>query len=792
MSRALFTALDRKLVRDLWRMRGQALAIAAVIAAGVAVHLIMAGMLASLSETRQAYYERYRFSDLWAPVVRAPEGLREEIRAIPGVAAAETRIRAPALFDMPGMAAPPAGAILSLPSGRAPTVNALHVERGRLPDPARRDEAAVLKSYAEAHGLEVGDTLDVTIRGKRERLVITGFVLSPEFVYAIAPGQLVPDPQLFGVVWMTRDALETAADLEGAFNEAVVRLVRGADPAAVQDALDRLLAPYGATGAYPRRDHVSDGFLQSEIDQLQTMGDVLPPVFLAVAAFLVNIVISRLIAVEREQIGLLKAFGYGSGEIAAHYLKLVGLIAVIGLALGFGLGTWLGREMAALYTQYYDFPFLIFAATPAVYAIGVAVALIAVGAGAALSVTRAARLAPAVAMRPAPPPDYSRAFGSGLTRLQALDQQTRMILRQLTRAPVRAGLTVLGIAMAATTLVTSLYFTDAVDEMVASYFSTSNRHDLAVSFVEPRSMAAFHDLARRDGVLEAEPVRRAPARLSFEHREVRSALTGAPADAKLSRMITQDGRTVIPPPGGLALSDDLAGRLGAAVGDTLEVQVTEGERPALSLRITSTPVVLVGSGAHMRLEDLNAALGEDRVISGVNLRVDPERRDALYEDLKAAPAVAGVALHAQARENFVELIDQSMGSTIAVYTIFAAVLALGVIYNAMRVSLAERERELASLRVLGFSKGDVGYILLGEAAFLVLAAIPLGLAMGAGMAWAMSKAMSSDFFRLPYVITLHNLGYSALVLIVIAAASGLILARRIARLDLVAVLKTRE
>ena len=373
-----------------------------------------------------------------------------------------------------------------------------------------------------------------------------------------------------------------------------------------------------------------------------------------------------------------------------------------------------------------------------------------------------------------------------------LDQQTRMVLRRIFRWPVRAALTVAGISASGALLVMTLYFTDAMEVMIETYFDLANRHDMAVTFAEPRSMAAFHDLAQREGVLEAEPYRSASARLRYDNREVLMAVTGVVDDLALSRMIDAQGRTVAPPPGGLVLSQDLAERLNVAAGETLNAQITDGARPLLQRHITATPQVLIGSGAQMRLTDLNAALGEGAVISGVYLRVDPDFRDAMYLELKEAPLVAGVALHAIARENFTEIMDRSMGQAIFIYTLFAGMIALGVIYNSVRVSLAERERELASLRVLGFSKGEVSYILLAESALLTLVAIPISLVAGTGMAWGMSRAMSSDFFRLPFLIEAGTYGYTAAVLIGIALASGLIVRRRINRLDLVAVLKTRE
>lgn len=785
-------ALDRKLLRDLWAMKGQAMAIAFVIAGGVSVYLVMAGLLSSLEETRRAYYDRYRFADVWAPVVRAPNSLLDEIRSIPGVHFAETRVRVPALFDMPGMAEPATGEVLSLPDYGAPSVNQVHVVRGRLPRPGARDEALVLRGFAEAHGLEIGDTIPATIYGGRENVRVVGFALSPEHVYAIAPGQIMPDPRLFGVLWMGRDALSEAVNQDGAFNEAVVRLTRGASATAVIAALDRLLEPWGSAGAYGREDQISNAFVSSEIDQLRTMSNVLPPIFLLVAAFLVNVVISRLIATERSEIGLMKAFGYRDVDVVVHYLKLVAVIGVVGLALGLALGVWMGRLLAGVYTEYFNFPLFVFRLDKGVFAIVVLVTAAAVGGGAAAAVRRAARLEPATAMTPPAPPDYSRAIGSAITGLSFLDQQTRMVLRQIVRFPGRAAFTVAGIAVSGALLVGTLFFVDAVGEMIRVYFNVANRYHVQVTFVEPRSTAAYFELLREPGVLYAEPYRHVQARLRSGHYVERAAVTGQPLDATLSRMVDTARKPVVPPPGGLVLSRDLAEKLRVSAGDVLEIDVTEGRRPTLHVPITSVTTTFIGSGANMLLEDLNRLLKEGEVISGANLLVDPDAVEALYVELKESPAVAGVMLQQLAQRNFTEHMDQNLGLAIWTYTAFAALIAVGVVYNTVRISFAERERELASLRVLGFTRGEVSYILLGEIAFLTLTALPLGAALGAGLAWSLAQAVSSELFRLPFVIDAGTFGYAASVIIVVTAASALLVRRQLDRMDLVGVLKSRD
>lgn len=786
------SALDRKLLRNLWGMRGQALAIAFVIAGGVSVHLVAAGMLSSLEETRRAYYERYRFADVWAPVVRAPNSLLGAIRGLDGVQAAETRVRAPALFDMPDMHEPATGEIFSLPEGGEPSVNQIYLVRGRLPAPGRRDEAVVIRTFAEAHGLAVGDTIAATIRGGRETLRIVGIALSPEHVYSIAPGQLVPDDRLYGVLWMARKGLAEAVDQEGAFNEAVVRLAYGASETAVIAELDALLEPYGAAGAYGRDENISDSFLSSEIDQLRTMADVLPPIFLLVAAFLVNVVISRLIATERTEIGLMKAFGYFDAAVVMHYMKLVGAVAGLGLAIGIGLGTWMGRLLAGLYTEYYQFPLLVFRADPRVYAIVVGITAASVGGGALLAVRRAARLAPATAMTPPPPPDYSKALGMRITRLKVLDQQTRMILRQIVRFPSRAAFTVGGVAVSGALLVGTLFFRDAMEEMIVQYFDVANHQDVRVNFVEPRSRSAYFELLHAPGVLAGEPYRAVAARLKHGHLEKRTSLIGLPLDPRLSRIVDEHGRAVMPPPGELVLSRDLADKVGVEAGDTLEIDVTEGRRPVLHVPIAKIVETVIGSGAVMQIGDLNAFLHEGDAVSGAYLTVDGAATDALYRKLKALPSVAGVALEGLAERNFRDLMNQNMGTSVLIYTAFAALIAIGVVYNSVRISFAERQRELASLRVLGFSRAEVSYILLGEIAFLTLLALPIGAALGTAMALGLAHAVSSDLFRLPFVVGASTYGYAGLVVIVVTAVSGLLVRRQLDHMDLVAVLKSRE
>lgn len=788
----LLKPLDRKLLRDLWTIKGQALAIALVIGCGAGMYIMSKGMLISLAETRAAYYERYRFADIWAPVKRAPNALLEKITTLPGVRRAETRIRSGVILDVAGATAPITGEIQSLPEIRGPRINDIVLRRGRYPDPIREEEVLALDAFAEAHQLQPGDHLYAILNGTKKKLTITGIVLSPEYVYAISPGEIVPDKKRFGVLWMNREALANAFDLDGAFNEAVALISTGSDEDALLDRLDLLLKRYGAIGAYGRDQQISDQFLTNEIQQLETIGRILPPIFLLVAAFLLNVVIGRLIDTEREQIGLLKAFGYTDRAVALHYLKMIGAITVVGIAIGIAMGLWLGHGLARMYMDYFKFPFLLFRAPTDVYLIAVGSSLLVAALGTFSSVLKVLRLDPAVAMVPPPPPDYSRSVFFLERLARCIDPPSRMILRHLYRWPKRAAMTCIGIAMSMGLLIGSSFSMDAMLYMVDISFNVIDRQDVTVNFVEPRNLRAVQDLLHAPGVLDAEPFRAIPAVLRHGTRSRREAIIGLTPGSELGRVVDTNLQPVPLPRHGIVLSDKLADLLDIRAGESLRVEVRTGRRPELDVMVSGIVKTYMGTTAYMDLEQLNRMLKEDTAISGSYLLVDPDRTDALYSELKNTPVVSGVSLQEQAQNAFYDTLQESLGTFVFFNTLFAGLIAVGVVYNSARISLSERGRELASLRVLGLTRGEVSYILLGELALLTLLALPLGALLGHLLAWTLVQSFDTELFRIPLVISPSTYGYAALVVVLAAVGSGLLVRRRIDRLDLVAVLKTRE
>lgn len=788
----MMRALDRKLIRDVRRMWAQSLAIAAVMAVGVMIMVMAFGTQRSLLETRATFYERARFADVWASAARAPKSLMPQIAAIEGVARSEARIVQVAILDVPGMADPAMGQIISVPQSGSPTMNVPVLREGRLPEAGREGEVALAEAFANAHGFGPGDRLSVTINGQKRDVTVTGVALSPEFIYTIGPGSIMPDDLRFGIMWMAEDVLAAAFNLSGAFNSVTLGVTRGTDLAPVQDALDALLKPYGGTGSYGRDQQTSNAFLKGELDQLDVMARVIPPIFLVVSAFLVNMVLGRLIQLEREQIGLLKALGYGTGEVAWHYIKLAMGIGALGVVMGWLTGLWASRAMAGVYVEYFHFPYLVWMQRPSVYAIGAAAGILSAVAGALLAVRRVTTLSPAVAMSPPAPTRFRRGLFDRLISALRPRQPTMMILRAIGRWPLRAAMTSFGIALSAGIIVAGLFMFDSFDELMDVAFVQANRQDAIVEFAIARPESVLEDVANMPGVLRAEGAWAMPARLTHTHHERTIAIEAVRPENDLTRVFDGDARADVRPEQGIVLAKRLAAHLDVSVGDVLEVEFLQAGDQIYHIPVTGTVAQFFGLSAYMDMEQLAKTLGRAPQVTSANLLVDEAREDALYTAIKAAPAISGITLMSTVRESFDATIAESAGITVTIYSFLAALIAIGVVYNAARIQLSERARELASLRILGFTRGEVSYILLGELFILTLIAIPLGLWMGYGMAAGMVTSFESDLYAMPLIVTETTYLRAAGIVAAASFASALLVRRRIDRMDLVSVMKTRE
>ena len=785
-------AIHRKLVRDIVRMKGQVIAICLVIACGIATFVMSLSTLASLRETRAVYYERYRFPHVFASLKRAPETLRQRFEEIPGVRAAELRIVAEVTLDMPDMNEPAVGRLISIPETQPPRLCRLHLRSGRSVEPGRDDEVIVSEAFADAHDLKPGDGITAILNGRLQELRIVGVALSPEYVFQIRGGDMLPDDRRFGVFWMGETGLAAAFDMTGAFNNVLLALMRGASEDDVVARVDDLLEPYGGQGAYGRDEHVSDRYLSDEIRQLRGMGLIAPSIFLGVAALLLNIVLTRLIGAQREQIAALKAFGYSNVAVARHYLAFILTVVLTGTACGTGGGIWMARGLTRAYTEFYRFPLLQYRLDASLVVLAFVVALVAGVLGAIIAVRRAAKLPPAEAMRPEPPKSFRATLLERIGLQKLLSPSTRMILRNLERQPVKTAFSILGIAMAVGVLVLGNFSEDSLDYLMDQQFQIAQRQDMSVAFVEPATGSIVHDVEHLPGVMRVEPMRAIATRMRFGHRSRRIGILGLRPDTDLFQLLDANRERLQVPPEGLLISDKLARILEVRPGQSVTVEVLQEERPVRSILIAGVIDDFSGLAAYMSLAAANRLMSEGNTVSGLYIAADRSRHDELYEELKSSPMVASVSIRTGMLETFRETIAENMLRMKAWNVFFACVIAIGVVYNSARVSLSERSRDLATLRVIGFTRREISLILLGELAVLTAVAIPLGLLIGRGLGELVVLGLDTEMYRIPLVINPDTYGFAVIVTLIASIAAGLVVRRRLDHLDLVAVLKTRE
>lgn len=784
-------ALDRKLLRDLTRMRTQAVAIALVAASGVALFVAAATTYRSLRLSESRYYEDRRFAHVWARLSRAPASLLRDLAAIPEVTAVEGRVVSEAVLNVPGLEEPATGLLVSIPPSAGHPLDDLYIRRGRHVEPGRLDEVLVSEAFAEKNGLGPGSTLSATTAGSRVSLHIVGVALSPEHVMLVPPGGAVPDDRRFGVFWMAQDRLATLMDMRGEVNDVALRISSPAFETPVIEAVDRILDAYGGRGAYGRGSQSSHVMLEDHITQLKGLTLIVPLIFLAVTAFLINVVLSRLIGTHRTQVGMLKAFGYSNTRIVIHYLELALAIAVAGTLAGLPLGMWLGRVMALFYASFFRFPVLVFRLEPAVIAIGAAATLVASIAGSWGALRRVVALPPVVAMSPAVPV-YRPGWLNHFMLPRWIAPATRMIGRNVTRWPIRTLLTVAGMALAVALLVLGESSVDSINRVIAVRFHTAERQDISVLLPRTRSLEVWRDFVTLPGVRRAEPYRVVPGRLHANGREQDVSIYGLPPSGVLRRIVDTRFTVVRPPPDGVVISSWLAMQFGLRRGEPLAIEVREGRRRIVTAHIVAIVDEPYGGSVYLALDALDLLLDEPRTFSAVNLLIDPRRQGELYATLKRAPDVLAVQLRRGELAGFKSMSDETLRFIRWVVVVFSSVIAFGVVYNAARISVAERAYEFATLRVLGFTRGEISSVLLGEIGLLAVLAVPLGFGLGYGLSAVVMIAMSSARFQMPLIVEPGTYAFALVVFVAAALGSALLVRRRLDRLDLLEVLKARE
>lgn len=776
--------LNRKVIREISGMKSQTITIAIVVAAGVAMFVGSKSSYDSMARARDLFYSSTGFAEGFVSLKKAPQSTRSRIAETSGVAHVESRIVQEAALDFAGEKLPSAGRFISLPE----KLSRLAVRSGK--PPAALNEVMLSESFALANKLVPGSRLVAVLNGRRQVLRVSGTALSPEFIYIFRPGSFMPDDKHYGILYMTREAMENHFDFGGAFNDLAFTFAPGANVRHTLKSIDAVLEPYGGLGAYDRDKLASYAFLRDEFKQLRTNAFFLPLVFLGVAAFLLHIVATRLIARQREQIASLMALGYANREIAGHYLKLMLVISGGGALVGIAAGWWLGKSMTALYGDFYRFPDLNHVFHFSVPFWGLVIGASAGAVGTWFSVKRVMKMQPAQAMRPPMPERFAESFFERW--FKNIPAITRMFLRNLLRRPVRTVLTILGLSTSVMIMVLGLFMTDMMDAMLGTQFELLNRESMTVSFLRPVSATALGELKSRPGVQLAEGYRLVPVRLRSGHFTKELAITGLPPGAQLRRVADDKGRVVAMPASGVLLNARIAKKMGLKPGDTIQLELLEGNRRKIRVTVANLVEEILGQGCYMQSDALSRLLGEERSINVAALKIDLLKQDEIIAHLKTSSRVASISTREGTLKIFYDMMSRSMLAMITIILIFASAISVGVVYNTAMILLSERTFELGSLRILGFTKAEVFEMIASELGSTVLASLIPGCALGYGFAWLMMNTVDTEEFTIKLIITSRTYVTAVLVSLATALVSFVILYFRIRKMDLVSVLKVRE
>jgi putative ABC transport system permease protein len=784
------SGLYRKLFRDLKTMGMQIFTIALLIMGGLSVLVSSWSSYQSLKSAKEYFYREFHYADLFADVIRAPESVVRQIVNFAGVEKAEPRIIKDGLVEVGNQVEPALGRFVSWNENQQ--INLIYLRKGRMPQRSSQLEVVVHEAFADAHKLKIGDFLKIQIGGKQKRLLISGVGLSPEYVYALSPVAPLPDDKHFGVFWVHYQDLQAMTGLEGSMNAVQIKTVQGSSINDIKSRLDKLLSPYGNMLSYDRSKQLSNVFVDDEIRQQRVIAMVMPTIFLSVAMYILNIILSRLIALHRAQIATLKALGYSDWELTFHYFQLVTVILIIGIVPSIIAGAWIGNWYASMYKEFFRFPKIDFNLSVAAVSLSILAGLVPGWLGAARALNKVFLMRPAEALRPPSPPQYQKGIFEKIGKSLKLNLFSKMILRSLLFRPLRLILSIIGMSLSLAILINGSFWTDVMDSILDRQFQQMNREDLTIRFIHPREKSVVNEIKKIPGVIMIEGERTMPVRLKFKNITKEISVISRESNAGMSRMLDEKGRPVKTVEGGILLSRYFEDQYKIQKGDVLSLKALQGLQNEFSVPVMGFSDDLIGQSAYAQKHDLHMWLKESEVYDTVKLKIDPKFAESIYVALKSRPEVAGITIRELLLKSFTTTVaDMILTFTFILY-IFAVAIAGAVMYNSAHIAFSERGWELASLRILGFNVGSTFEILFVDIGMQVLLSLIPGLAFGFGLSYLSTLLIHNDTFKFPFIIDSST--YAAAVLVILSTffVSGYFLYRQVKALDFSEALKARE
>lgn len=785
-----------KLLRDLWARKGTLFALIMILATGVACYTGMAAVYQDLDNARAEYYHKYNLADFTLDLKRAPITATYKLENLPNVLRLRKRIKINAVATLPKKADPIPCVVMSLPVPKRNVINNVRMIRGMWFSNPHANEILVNQQFMQARHLQIGDRIKVRFPDEERNLLIVGIVTSPEYTFVLAPNTLAPDPGGFAIIYAPFKYLQQYSKLNGSFNQ-LLGMVKNNSDIAVENTMSLLadkLDAYGVLLQTPQREQISAKILHDELVNVKKSTSFLPTIFLLVAALILNIILGRLVAQQRSAIGILKAIGYNNFAILRHYLGfglIIGLLGgIIGIIFGYGLQYLLLEQ----YKTYFLIPNMHAYFYADIIIIGILVSILSALAGSLFSAYQATKLEPAESMHP-PTPEIGTHILIEQIKIfwQKLSFQNKMIMRAIFRNRLRSFITITA-AIAATALVfTALEFLDSMYKMGNFSFDEVQHQDYNLALRDPLGIDIIRPNAIIPGVKQIEGQLVVPAKLQSGPYKKNTEVTGLPQNNVLYTPVDKQARKISVSKSGLVINKTLANMLHVKTGDTIIMRPLLGNRTTTRVTIIKIITTYLGLAVYADQTWLSRLLGNSYLTNHIlfKLHKNADVNKFIAAINKFAPIINLISTKVS-KQLFFESLYKFMLFAAFIMIGFAGIIAMGAILNTAMISLNERERDVASLRVLGFTSIQVAKIFFGESILLNCLGIFLGLFGGVYLAYYASVVFSTEVYRMPLVIRPIRLVETVLIMFTFVLISQIIIYYIIKKLNWFDVLNVKE
>lgn len=778
--------------RDIKSNLGQYVAVIVVIIIGISLYNALYMSYHNLKNSTDYYYSEYRLPHIFVRLNRCPEGVISRISAIEGVSQVQGRIVRDVSLDVPGYGEKAYARIISVPTDNKGALCRLFIEEGRYITGPPEGKVLVEKQFFEYHGLKTGDVLYPVINGKKVEMRVQGKVMSPEYIYPVPSAQqLMPDTGGFAILYVNHSFAQQLFGYEGMVNDIGIRLDSDDKVEEVKNILEDMLKNYGLIDIVERENQVSNKMLESELTQLESMAFLFPVLFLLVASIVIYMLLLRMVENQRRQIGVLMAMGYGKGSILAHYIRYALFIALTGSIAGGILGIWAGRALTLYYLVYFNIPVLQVKVYYNTLLTGILMSAGFCCVAGFNAAKRVLSITPAQAMRPPAPVKGSRWIGERfIPFLRKIEISWRLTFRNLWRNKKRTAFTTFGIAITVAILISTVFFMDAFEFMFDEAFGGNQKYDYKIIFTRNMGEEVIGNLQEFKEVDVAEPIGEYPFSLTNGWREEGAIVIGLNRDTKLYSLKDLEDREVSIPEKGILLSDVLARRLGVKPGDTVTLE--SPYKPGVKREVKVADIVsqYLGFNGFMDIKYLGSILNEGYVTNGAIIDIKYGSEEFLKR-LKDMPYIQKFDTPTGQMEEYMKYLDL-MYAYLAVVILFGTIMGFAIIYNTTTINIMERKRELASLRVMGFSKRQVAELIFNENVAVSVLGIIVGLPMGRLMAAGIINNLGEEIIKIPLVIYPRTYLMAVVTVFIFVFLAQLANMRRISKLDLVEVMKSRE